>query len=658
MQPSNGAQDTIYLNLNHMPVSRNRNKKRKKRKSKNHRDVFEDNGIRIERIKNELFFINNRNKDEHEQYLEQFPEALNKVSATIDKNFQEILGIFTGYDKPHLLASLSLNYINKMLSLSDDGLSEVILEYGMSIATSDKNQSVEEAKTEVINKLISLLEQTRSAYQAKEIMTSVVSRTKIDATSMEDAIYGLRFKAVTDAINIRGDGYYEHVEKIFIEIFSQHDPFLLKHYGISAEDIPKVLIEFEMACSNMMNKSANNFNFEQMEVFFDWAEQKRIFPPIPSERNLRAFHSDNPDLSAMFGGSEQLAIKDRFRIVPRTEKQINVAKVLSMKFGENSSFISPPSNGHLLADTKINVKPILEDEDGNLYYFSIVLPSRNFIAIGQELIRSANPSYYNEYYLGKKRFQTRDNTFERIVEDTFKRFIPNVAFYPNVSYPLPKHDNSKLGNAEMDLLGISAHCTYLIEAKAGELNRAGKRGAIESLKSGLKKNVGKGVSQTRRALEYIETEDHPVFQSHDGTEILVNREKPIFKIIITLDPFAGLLTKVSDLEDASIFENDKEFPWTISIYNLLIFAEIIESEEDFIDYLSKRLPLNALHQFSTEDEINLLGHFLKHDLIFDKKKMKYDKFTLGRYLEDIDAYFYNKQKGIQRPRPKRKKTKN
>lgn len=637
-----------------MPVSRNRKKKRKKRKTSKRSDVFEDNGIRIERNKNELLLINTRSKEEHVRYLEQFPEALNNVSATIDKNFQEILGIFSGHEKLHLLASLSLNYFNNMGSQSDDGLSEVILEYGMSIATADENLSIEVATAEVIKKLISLLEQTRTAYQAKEIMTSLVSRTKTDTSSLEDAIYELRFKAVTDAINIRGDGYYSHVEKIFIDIFSHHDPFLRKHYDMSAEDIPKVLIEFEKAYSDRMKKSAYNPNLEQMEAFFDWGEQKRIFPPFPSERHLRAFHNDNPELSAMFGGSEQLGIKERFRIEPQTERQINVAKALSMKFGENSSFTSAQANGHLLADTKINVKPILEDDNGNLYYFSFILPSRNFIAIGQELIRSADPSYYNEYYLGKKRVQTRDNTFERIVEDTFRRFSPNVSFYPNVSYPLPKHDNSKPENTEMDLLGISAHCTYLIESKAGELNRAGKRGAIESLKSGLKKNVGKGISQTRRALEYIETVENPVFKSQDGADVVVNRKKPIFKIIVTLDSFAGLLTKISDLENASISENDKEFPWTINIYNLLIFAEIIESEDDFIVFLKKRLPLNALRQFSTEDEINLLGHFLQHDLIFDKKKLKYDNFTLGRFLDEIDEYFYNKQVGIEVPKPKRK----
>ena len=53
--------------------------------------------------------------------------------------------------------------------------------------------------------------------------------------------------------------------------------------------------------------------------------------------------------------------------------------------------------------------------------------------------------------------------------------------------------------------------------------------------------------------------------------------------------------------------------WIASIFDLMVFADKITSEEQFIKYLNMHKMVYAKH-FKYVDELDLLGGFLYHDL--------------------------------------------
>ncbi|SDT36824.1 hypothetical protein SAMN05216490_3238 [Mucilaginibacter mallensis] len=86
----------------------------------------------------------------------------------------------------------------------------------------------------------------------------------------------------------------------------------------------------------------------------------------------------------------------------------------------------------------------------------------------------------------------------------------------------------------------------------------------------------------------------------------------------------------------------------------MIFADLIRSEDEFVEYLGLRLSLNKWKEFITSDEINLLIHFLLEGLLFEEEHRKPDTFMLQKYLSDIDEYYAEKQEGRIVPKPERK----
>jgi hypothetical protein len=76
--------------------------------------------------------------------------------------------------------------------------------------------------------------------------------------------------------------------------------------------------------------------------------------------------------------------------------------------------------------------------------------------------------------------------------------------------------------------------------------------------------------------------------------------------------------------------------------DLIIFTEILENETDFMDYLDKRIPLYKRSELNFQDEIDLLGHFLEHDLVFDENMINnLTNFQLIKFSSKFDEYFEN-----------------
>jgi hypothetical protein len=608
-------------------------------------------GIRYEQTGNMTYIQNIRSEKEQEDYLKRLKENHPHLKTYLTGRINAVIELFTAYDKIARLGALNYNHYVLQDDPNDDGVSEIILEYAMSIAAAIPDKAdLPLPKASEMPGLISQLEEIRHLflqyYMAESVINSKFSESETPAISK------LRFDVMIEALTIRGTGYYDHVTSLFLELFSLHDDFFVKEYGFKAADIVSTVEHIEKSFSSRLAGPDGQHSPAAYEQLWKWMEENHIFPPVPTPEVRQRFALEHP-VQLSFDFRVIATYQQLFLIRPRNETEQKVVDALSLKFGDNAEYLSGDIPANLMASTKIREKPILKDAQGNAYLFSFAIASRNWMQIGQKLIEEKNASYYQQTFQGNKKFISKDAFFERKVTALFKTFLQDVEFFPNVKYPLSSIAGRARELTELDLLGVGPEELYLIEIKAGELNEAARRGATGSLLTRLKNNIGKGHSQSERAKAYILTGENPVFK--DGKkEIAADPAKKIYRIIITLDNFSGLLGKLAMLEETDVISGSTDYAWITHIYDLLIFAAIIEGRRDFNDFLDKRLPLNAWKGFQTHDEINLLAHFLDEELEFPAEKRKLDTFTLGNYLSDINRYFYDVQIGRHSAKPSRK----
>ncbi len=86
----------------------------------------------------------------------------------------------------------------------------------------------------------------------------------------------------------------------------------------------------------------------------------------------------------------------------------------------------------------------------------------------------------------------------------------------------------------------------------------------------------------------------------------------------------------------------------VSLYDLMAFADLIQTEEDLRDYLVPRMKLNNQKDVLFFDELDILGFFLRGNFPMTDAAEGEVRHVIG-FKEDIDAYFDMVTVGLPRP---------
>jgi len=348
--------------------------------------------------------------------------------------------------------------------------------------------------------------------------------------------------------------------------------------------------------------------------------------------------------------------KTIFWVIPKTQKEKLIFEKLSIEFGENTVFFEPDKfKAFPLNDTKIKRKPLLKEDD-KYYHFSLTLAFRNIFNITENLIKEADVVFYENSFKGNNNSQSRDNFIELKTKQLFEKLIPNASFYHSLEYSF-EHEG-ELRETELDILGVSNETLYIIEVKAGQLNQKHRRGAIKGLKDRIEETINEGSYQCHRALEYINTERIPTFEYIDaGVRKKLTLEKSnvknIFKISVTYEHFSAISANLKYLVKTGVLNADYKWTWIVSLFDLMIFADILQNENEFIEYLTNRISLYDREDVEFLDEIDILGFYLKNNFPLDVEKEN-TKLHIVNYKEDIDLYYTRLSLGlIDNAKPKK-----
>lgn len=428
-----------------------------------------------------------------------------------------------------------------------------------------------------------------------------------------------------DTIAVRGDGYQVHVYEVFKEMFFPHTTFYQQQFGYSVDQLFDFFMDLENRVICKICSQDTIYGATKMhDRWVKWEE--KAFGPIGNEARLEnkdfskgifgAFFEANPDVPHTEDGMQFLMYQpDDYRgshmvfwVYPQSEVETRVLDSLSMKFGDNSAFlVESEFKGSIMNGHSIFEKPFVKDGD-KYYCFTPMIPHRNLFLIAEKLMMR-NGVYYQKNFQQNTSPISRDVYIESKVKSVMKSFLPDVTFYPSVHYKIVEEGVKK--NPELDILGVSDKAIYIIEVKAHELSYK-DRVRLDGAKGKFKASVAEACKQCCRAADFIYNSTKPEFGTQEGT-VIIDKKKPIYKIAVTFQHFSSLFGQMDKLVTAGLMEEHFRDTWAVSLFDLMVVADFVESEDEFLSYLDMRKIINTNHS-TFHDELDLLGQFLNENL--------------------------------------------
>lgn len=625
-----------------------------------------------------------------EEIREQYRSAISKAREDrgryhdwILNEIEELIRKINQYDKKFVLGGLGVKllkanptFCNQFLEgykkagkidvndadlvVFDDAI-ETLLEHALSICTAELNIQetvpTQEQIDEIYNQLLNIKENMNFFELSAE-----------NPPGGDEFDHWLRTSIMMDSLNVRGDGYHLHVKELFQELFAPFDDFLIQYYGFGALDVMAAIEKLDrLVYSKIGNQMGATEAHARMMEWMEITGHDEIDKVMmeTGKHFIDQFTEANPDLRDEESPGKFVMIHidniseyDRlFWVIPSTDKEKLIFEKLSMSFNDNGNFYVPPRfKAFPLNDSLIQSHPLIKEGD-KYFNFSSNLAFRNAFNIIEDLLKSADNTFFEANYRNNSSAISRDNFIESKVKALFMSMLPEVSFYSSLKYQFSDEDGTR--DTELDILGVSEKAIYIIEVKAGQLNKKHRRGALKGLKERLEEIVNEASYQCHRAKNYIEENETPSFEYNDGgtrhtLEIDKGTDKVIHKISITYEHLSNISINQKYLIESGILLDKYKWTWTVSIYDLMVFSDLIASEDDFIEYLAHRLSLYERGDIEFMDEIDILGFFFEGKFPLEDEKPN-EIVHITSFKDEIEDYYTKRGVGLPNiEKPKRK----
>ncbi len=571
------------------------------------------------------------------------------INETIKSHISKIEGYFSRYDTVQLLGSLGLYLIDNLNNLEKtfvaqmngtqvelDEDAEVIAEYALNFALAIPNDNKEQPTDDVV---LDLRETLRSLIKIYGLM---------DMPQEDDAMQWLSWVIHSEFISIRGDGYQVHTEEVFRELFYPHSQYFIDAFGFSVEQLFAFLttVEDRVICKI----GSQDMIYGVYKRWVEW--EKRTFGKVDSIEALGKkdftkgifgeFFDANPDVPTTEDRSQFLVYQpddytgsDKiFWVYPQNEVETKILESLSISYGDNASFLAEGDyRGNIMNGHSIFERPFIKDGD-RYYCFTPMIPHRNMFLIAEKLMmrNKDRDHYYQQHFMQQTSRIGRDNYVEGKVRSVLESFLPDVKFQSSVRYKVVEDGIEK--KPELDIIGVSDKATYIIEVKAHELSR-NDRVKVKAALDKFKGSVVEACYQSNRAKNSILKQDISQFTNNEGI-LAVDKSKPVFKIAVTFQHYSTLLGHFGKLIEAGLMEEEYKDTLIVSLFDLMIISEFIQSEDEWIEYLKIH---NEIYEkdFLFMDEIDILNGFVNYDLVDQIHRGKTDIIRFG--TKEIDEEY-------------------
>jgi hypothetical protein len=570
--------------------------------------------------------------------------ANKKAYSEIEANFANLVALLNQLDSIKLISQLTLTFLTVPEDQFNDESSDIHrwarwIEFLTGYLLT--HNYPQDARKEIDGGDLKNVEDLLSKYFDSISLYLISERTNIGENGEIDSAINL---ARNYSLYVRGESYPHQLRKVAYDIWAQHDEWFIQNLGFTISDA----LSISESIVDEYNRRINNEKQSCKERAQGYVEELI--------KNGEAKEEERKDLETRvgcyyyFGNSDAIAsfTLDELIHFSGSSKEIceRYLKRLSQEFGHRNQ---------KYPDTFTN--PHLSPWDYNtLYERPIVAHNNKYFIPNISLLNEVllHTFYYdliadNQYWktVGEKKYGA---WLERKTAEFLKRIFPHSEVLLNPEYPG--------GNELCDVLVLHDRNVFIVQCKAKRLRYDSKIGKDSQLiRDDLNKAVKESFDQGIRARDYFsKNQPAKIEVNHGNIEVDSKQISDIFVLSVTLGSYPHLITRLANINPAIGLFSDNQYPWAISLFDLGVVTELIESPAMFIHYAKRRLAVERTKFDILADEVDLLGFYFSQGLYFESEEFKkLNALSLSGCSTDIDRYIFEKHelgKNPQKPEQK------
>jgi hypothetical protein len=586
----------------------------------------------------------------HKIEEEEFPKKINELKDFI-KNTEPI----------HLLCFLSYYFLTAPVDdfnrrLLKNNISQFHVELLQTFILSLNNEEYKELQPlspYKVEYIIDLLTSIADFY------TYLLFNRSLEPSEKENKylsfiISGLRIHT----FSVRNWAYPNETKTTLKKIFAPINDVINKDTGIN---ILSLIELFEELVSKIESKI--NHHKQRVNEIFRLNDKAQIigkylefFPNNNSFEELLEFSrkfSSRKDFKLMLLAHSDLFLAEKYAIdcssiIDKYYKEFNkISEVLANLTCEIGD-LSTNKFEHVYLDNPIWNKPFVRGFDNKIYYpIPALFQHTNFQVI--ESLLTETPHILKSISKRKSEF------LEDEIEVLFLKAFPSAKVCKNLIWK--NADSDKI--YETDILVMIDTAAIIIEAKSGKFSDSAKRGSVLRIKDEIKTFILEPTEQINRFVEFINNNLTMIsLKSQRGAEYHLDFSKVtrIIRLCITLEYVPIISSCKRDLLAAGLIVDKIQIPTTMSLNDLNIVLELLESSSEKIHYLYRRSELEANANIEG-DELDLLTFYLETGFNIGEDEFSDQIMILRGASEKLDNYYVgrNYAENLPKPIPRRSK---
>ncbi len=567
-----------------------------------------------------------------------------KAYSDIETRYGELIALLNQLDPIKLLSQLTLTFLTVPEDQFNDESSDIFkwarwIEFlGGYLLTHSYPQN---AKIDIDGGDLKSIEDLLTKYFNSISLFLITERPAVGKSGEVEMVIHL---AKNDSLYVRGESYPHQLRRVAYDIYAQHDDWFTQNLGFTISDalsISESIIDEYNRRINDEKQSCEERARIYVEELIKKGEAKEEERKDLETRVGCYYYFGNSDAISSFTLDELIHFSGSSRGI--CERYL---KRLSQEFGyRNTEYPDTFDNPHL-APWDYNTlyeRPIILH---NNKYFVPIISLFNEVLLHTfyyDLI--ADDEYWKK--VGERKYGA---WLEQKSAEFLKRIFPCSEVLLNPEYPD--------GNELCDVLVLHDRNIFILQCKTKRLRYDSKIGReLQLIKDDLNKAVKESFDQAIRARDYfLQNQPAKIEVNHGNIEVDSKQISDIFLLSVTLGSYPHLITRLANINPIIDLFSDNQYPWAISLFDLGVVTELIESPAMLIHYAKRRLAVERTKFDILADEVDLLGFYFSQGLYFETEEFKkLNALSLSGFSTDIDRYMFEKHelgKNPQKPEQK------
>jgi len=450
----------------------------------------------------------------------------------------------------------------------------------------------------------------------------------------------LLMSAKIESLYVRGDAYPHQFLEYATELYSQHDPWFKSNLGFTIGEAIRIARAVPVELSRRVNLSLK-------KARTDAPQRAEEFSRAPEAAGLSRQELETGVACYLhFGSARQLLSFTVEELAEVSRVDINVCKAFLKRMSQPFGYRNPLFPNTFADATEaawdyncVDERPFLELASTYWLFTNSMLPSVLYYTFFFDLM--ADGPYRPAFEASRGAF------VESKVKDYAGRVFSKEAVLLNPTYPN--------GDEFSDVAVLYDGKVLIFQCKAKGFARSARIGEdFARLRADMQAGIRAAFDQAVRARNYIRGTETAVIRT-EGSELHIDTKQitDIYLINVTLMPFHALATRFENIEDALGLFPEREYPLSMSLGNLDIITQLLDSPATFLHYLNRRLTTEKTAFDLKADELGLLGFYLAQGMHFDSEEFQgMTAVGLSGFSEEIDEYVhrkYDEHEQVRRP---------